>query len=322
MPKTRRERAYEALLRYADREEAVAFRALRSWLMNLSTPSLVKLEGLIRAGDVQGALIAVMDVAGVGVEDMVTLFQSMAVKAANTYAVGGLVSELGAVKVRFDAFDPRTAAWLRQYKLDLITNINNDTREGIRTVLMRGLQEGQNPVATARRVRELIGLTPQQATAVMNYRAELETPDRGALERKLRDRRFDRTLARAIEDDDVLPQERIDRMVGRYRERYLTHRAENIARTETMRALAGGKRTALDQARDAGLFQELVMRRFWYVARDERVCQWCAPIPSMNKEGRGLDEAFDTPLGPVLDPPLHMRCRCTTFPEVVSVVVP
>lgn len=51
-------------------------------------------------------------------------------------------------------------------------------------------------------------------------------------------------------------------------------------------------------------------RRFWHTAGDERVRHAHAQVPGMNAQGVALREAFDTPLGPAMVPPLEYGCRC------------
>ena len=60
-----------------------------------------------------------------------------------------------------------------------------------------------------------------------------------ALTYDLRDHRFDATIRRAQREVVPLSQDRIEKMLGRYRERFIKYRAEVIARTESS---AGGPR--------------------------------------------------------------------------------
>ena len=73
---------------------------------------------------------------------------------------------------------------------------------------------GHPPAKMASLVREHIGLTPYQAQQVQNYRADLETLNTTALQRQLRDKRFDMPVARAIAEGKPLTPEQIDRFTG------------------------------------------------------------------------------------------------------------
>ena len=100
----------------------------------------------------------------------------------------------------------------------------------------------------------IIGLTERQAGYVVNARRQLEELDAGYFERKLRDRRFDRTVAKAIREGKPLAQSDIDRIVGRYSDRLLFYRGETIARTEGLTALNAGRHEGIQQlAERAGL---------------------------------------------------------------------
>ena len=231
-----------------------------------------------------------------------------------------------AVHFAFDDMNPLVIDHMRGYELNLIRQIAADTREVIRQVLVDGLRAGENPRVIARSIRPLIGLTAKQAQAVKNYERALREGDADALARALRDRRFDPTARRAVAGE-AIPEAKIKQMVDRYRDRYLAHRAEVIARTEAMRAVNAGSSMAWDQAIAGGLLSKTLTRKRWVVARDERTCKICRPIPIKNagEEGFGLplDEPFQTSAGPVKQPPVHPMCRCTVFyrqlePEMVG----
>lgn len=220
------------------------------------------------------------------------------------------------VRVAFDVGNPLVTRWLRGYSLGLIKQITTETREGIRAYLLEGLRLGVNPRETARHIRGIIGLTQQQSKAVFNYRMELEARDSNALRRMLRDRRFDPTVRAVVQGKANLTSAQIDTMVTRYQQRFLKFRSEMIAREESMRALHAGNRMAWQQVFLANKAQPANIRRYWYTAKDERVCEICAPIPGMNPDGRGFDEEFDTPDGPMIGPTAHIMCRCVVFTSV------
>lgn len=251
--------------------------------------------------------------------------------------------------VLFDTLNPRLTQWLQTYNLALIRQINEGTREGVRQYLVAGMQAGRNPKAVAREIKEIVGLTDRQARAVYNFRRELEEfhlrrtgggygigrridrvngtqvlrpgadgkPKDGINERRLRDFRFDRQLGRAVSSGKPLSQQQIDKMVAGYARKYRAYRSRTIARTEAIRATNVGVQEAWHQAIQSGVVPEGLTRKKWIVATDERTCEVCGPIPSMNpaigvKHGR----PFQTPQGPVDLPPVHPNCRCTIFYRV------
>jgi hypothetical protein len=67
------------------------------------------------------------------------------------------------------------------------------------------------------------------------------------------------------------------------------------------------------QAIESGKLAEDVLRRFWIVAKDERLCKVCEPIPGMNETGVAFAQPFASVTGPVMLPPIHPQCRCSVF---------
>lgn len=274
-----------------------------------SATSLAELARLIEAGQIEDALVLVgrhlglvADASGVGF--------SAAAQSTASY-----VAQRTGVFVSFDGTNTRAVATMRTARLRLIREFTDGQRDAVRVALTESLSRGANPRRAARAFRESIGLTAHQESAVWNYRRLLETRSRGALDRMLRDRRFDRSVEAAVRGDRVLKPAQIDRMVERYRERMLSHRAETIARTESLRAAHEGAEEALQQAVEQGeLAPDEVIRR-WVTARDHRVRH---SHRSMNGQTRPLGVPFDSgngfqlryPTDPQAPASETIRCRC------------
>ena len=219
---------------------------------------------------------------------------------------------------KYDLLNPSTVDFTRQYELNTIRLISENTREAVRTSLTRDIISGKNPRDTARAFRSSLGLTPRQEQAVANYRSALEGLDSRALRRKLRDARYDRTVRRAIDSKSRLSAEQIDKMVGRYRERYLRYRSETIARTESLRAATVGQKSAIDQMLSSNALEGSKVLRFWVSTRDKRTRDAHRRISGLNPEGVPLDGYYQTPLGPLKFPrdpngtaANVVDCRCT-----------
>lgn len=235
-------------------------------------------------------------------------------------ATVGLIPRAGLVNRRFafDLLSPNTLDFIRQYRLNLIQQVSNETVEAVRQGLQADIIAGRNPRDTARNVRDTLGLTRRQETAVRNYRTALEGLDRRALRRELRDRRFDRTVLRSIETETPLRREQVDRMVQRYRERFLQFRAEGVARTESLRAVTVGNRASIRQMLATGAVDTQRVRRQWVFTRDFRTRNAHRSIPELNPGGIPLDGEYRTSLGPLRFPrdpngtaDNIIRCRCT-----------
>lgn len=278
-----------------------------------------------------------------------------AVDAGAMAALAGIPSPNPLMVVRFDSLNPNVVSYVRGYTFNLIREVTREQVSAVRQTVTAGLVAGKNPRAVARDVKQTVGLTDRQAKAVLNFRRELETfharktaagwnlgakisrapggaqtfavdpdgnPLDGIMERRLRDFRFDRTLANAMKTGKPLKPEQIDKMVEAYQRKYLQYRSQTIARTEAIRSLNAGQHLAWEQAVEQGVVKADLIRRRWVVAKDERTCPTCRPIPRMNQGdegfGIGVNHEFQTPVGPLRLPPAHPNCRCTVFTRVIE----
>lgn len=183
-------------------------------------------------------------------------------------------------------------------KVNRMVGQTGDDIAGLREFLSQGMRDGVNPRTTAQRIvgkinpatgrREgsLIGLSrPQQRYVYGGINRKTGQWQAGALDeldgsksqlenyltRKLRDRRFDSYVRKAIETGERIPANIRSKMLARYADRMLQHRAEVIARTETLNAIRAGKHEAIDQAaQQAGLPDQAVQRK-WDASGDADV---------------------------------------------------
>lgn len=215
-----------------------------------------------------------------------------------------------ALVVRFDGRNFRAEAWLRDHSSRLVTRIMEDQRQAVRTVLTDGMAGGRNPRsvaldivgrinrATGKREGGILGLSGQQERAVASARAELASGDptqlRAYLERKRRDKRFDRAIQRAIRDGKPVPADTIAKASTAYERRLLQLRGEAIGRTEAMASIHAGQFEALEQAVESGQVQQNAVRRIWRTASDARVRD---THRNMNGDSIGMQEVFTSPSG-------------------------
>lgn len=220
--------------------------------------------------------------------------------------LGGLVA--------FDRVNERAVEAMRGSRLRLVSGLSEAQRGAVREALLEGIRTGANPRGQARAFRASIGLTARQEQFVQNFRAELETGSARALGRRLRDRRFDPTVVRAIEGE-ALEAATVDKMVARYRERWVKYRAEVIARTESLRAVHEGAEEAYQQAIDSGDLDPQELVRVWNTAADARVRD---SHGSMGGQQRPIGQPFTSGDGAILrypgDPSASAaetaQCRC------------
>jgi hypothetical protein len=210
----------------------------------------------------------------------------------------------------FDRFTPEVQAAVRALQDAFITSLSDEARSQVFSVIVQAQIDGLQPEEIGARIRQVVGLSPSQTQAVVNFERLLVQGDRSVLTRSLRDPRFEQELVAMLsrrQPDRAL----IDRMVQAYADRHLDARARTIAQTESVNAANIGLHESYSQAIDRGLFPHAAVRRFWQVAIDEKTCVICRGIPDRNPDGVGVDQAFDTALGPILDPSVHPNCRCS-----------
>lgn len=287
----------------------------------------------LEKGDIQGAIEALhLDADAFAKLERAV---SDAYNAGGDAAVGDLpkVTEPNGNRVVF-RFGVRNLAGetdLRQHSAQMVTNIVEDQKIGIRAALTGGLHAGQNPRATAldvigrvnrvtgRREGGIIGLTSAQEAYVASARAELASGDPAQLKSYLgrgrRDKRFDKVVARAAAQGKPLDAETVAKIAGRYSDRLLDLRGEALARTETMTALGKARDDAIRQQIAAGKVDAQDVTKIWRTAGDNRVRE---THRALNGQSVAMEGVFHSPSGAALrfpgDPNAPaseiINCRC------------
>lgn len=175
-------------------------------------------------------------------------------------------------RFNFDISDQKTLDRIRRDQDELIAQLDDQARDTVETIIVTGLKQGLGPADIVGDIRDMIGLTEQQALAVMNYENMLRDLNPGALDRKLRNTENDAAVQDAIDSGQDLPDSAVARMSADYLENYLSYRAATIAQTESVRAVNAGIHDAYKQAISRGALPHNAVRRYWQVALDERTC--------------------------------------------------
>ena len=229
---------------------------------------LSEVNAFLALGDIESAL-AIVDTHIIRLSNILpAVIQDVGDAEANV-----LLSTLGvsSAGVAFDPTDTRAANIMRQSKLEFISQATESQRAATRQALTRSFEIGEGSRQTAIAFRDSLGLTAKQESAVENYRTLLQRNSAQALQRELRDRRFDRSIEGAISRGEPLGEKQIDRMVTRYRERFVQFRAENVARTEGVRATSLARDEALRQTLEDTGTDETKVERTWRRTDDARV---------------------------------------------------
>ena len=297
------------------RQERRIREAFAQFVNDVRSPAVIaEVSDLLQRGDTEAALRIV--------DTYVTRMGAVIPRIFQEAAIGEalvLAADIGRIAPRvaiaFDPTDPAAADLMRRATLEFIVEFSTKQREATRNALVEAMLSGGGPAATARAFRDSIGLTAYQEGVVRNYRRLLETGSAEALDRTLRDKRFDPTIRRARRERKPLEPAQVDRMVERYRERMLRSRAEGIAITEGTRVTAEARDEAFRQAAEASGLDLSLVDEIWNSTRDQRTRD---THRAMNRQVRPFGVAFDSPSGAKLrypgDPQAPaaevIRCRC------------
>ena len=214
----------------------------------------------------------------------------------------------------FALVNERAVSWANREAAELVVQVDAETRAAIRLLILR-MQRGHLTVAqAARELRQIVGLTTQQAQAVFNFRRQLE--DRaGLIDLTAKERRALTDAQRAAVGRSLVDtQAKIEKAVDRYERRMRRYRATTIARTESMTAANRGQQEAWLAARDKGLLDPDVAQR-WIITPDERLCPICEPMDGVTAPLGGLFSNPETS-AQYSGPPAHPNCRCAVALEI------
>ena len=284
-----------------------------------SQATIDQLTTLLEQGQV-GAAVEVASAAWAGfAAEWVRVF---VVSGESTAAF--LDAEIASTFVTFDQTNFRATMSMQENRLRLVRELTLGQRDSIRVALVEGIQRGVGPRETARIVRESIGLTAHQMGIVNNYRRSLEGLSADALTRELRDRRFDRTIERAIRLDEPLTQDQISRMTTRYRDRWVAFRATMISRTESLSSVNEGNERMWDQAiEDGALNPDEIIKEWSTSFRNSReshilMNRQQQPMGTDFTSGNGFRLRFPgDPRAPAAE---RIHCQCVVLHRVAAIV--
>lgn len=182
--------------------------------------------------------------------------------------------------MRFDLTNPAAVRAVDTEVANLVREITNESRQAIRDLVQQSILGTFDVHQLARQIRSSIGLTSRYAVAVDNYQQTL--------------------LDNGMPDGQAMTRSQA------YADRLLRYRAQMIARTEVIRATSAGQSAVWNDAQAEGLLP-VDAQRVFITTPDDRLCEICAP---MDGQTVGINEPFQSDLGPIDYPPVHPSCRC------------
>lgn len=304
----------DRLMELLDAQELRIRRAFLDFITTARSDQLIgQVADLLAAGDVEGAL-KIIDTYVARFANVIPQVQSTVGAATAAEFQAALPTVIAAIV--FDPTFPRAAEIAASSRMDLIREVAAEQRLATAQAVSRAVNAGEGPVATARAFRDSIGLTASQEAYVASYRSQLENLDRRALERELRDRRFDARLENAAQRGRPLTQNQINTMVDRYRARAIQSRAETISRTEALRAYSQAREESLQQMLEQTGIDPRRVDRVWHAVHDNRVREWHLVMEGQRRPmgGRfrdGLGNWLLYPGDPGAPAETTINCRCT-----------
>lgn len=230
---------------------------------------------------------------------------------------------------------------IREQSATMVTNITEDQRQSLRSSFEDGLSKGQNPKKTALDVvgrinritgaREggYIGLTSPQVEFIDRAKERLLSGDpeamRKYLDLKTRDKRFDRTVVKAISEGKPVDTDMVQKIIMRLSDKNLLLRAEMIGLEETRAALFSVRDNAIRQQIVAGKITAQDVTKHWDHSGSEHPrMQHTEMAARYRAEGVGLDQPFIANDGTLLMyphapgvPARHkIGCRCRMRYEI------
>jgi hypothetical protein len=219
--------------------------------------------------------------------------------------------------IRFDPTHPYVGKLIGEARQRFLRDFAKDQHAVIRQAVSR-MTKAYNPNEPRdpkTPIASTIGLTAQDENYAANYYYSLSRNNADALDRVLRDKRFDSTVEEAVEGNEQLSTADIDRMVEAYRRRRLVYRAKRIAHVVALNAINESRHAALRQAANQANFREDQIIRIWNAVGDDATRD--SHFSLDGAEVQGFDEPFDSDHGPIMypgDPAADIAetagCRC------------
>lgn len=271
-----KEPGYSEIHRIADALEPKLRRAFLQAVAGLGEDvAIAKLEQALAMGDVEAAIATLpFQTFETGLGN--ALYEALSASATKGAKLSAkYLPKAAQTRLRFDLVNPNAVEWAKQRSGQLITQISDETRAGVRAIIAQGQSEGLTVRKQARLIRQHVGLTERDAKAVAKMRARL------------------------VEEENP----NVDSITERYSQRLLSRRARLIAQTETIASSNAGVLEGWRGAQAQGLLSTDAKKK-WIITPAE-VCELCKAVA-------GEAVPINSPFSNGLDaPPRHPRCRCT-----------
>lgn len=322
------------LLQIQTTQEQAVLRAFREAIQSVRDQATIQeIVRLLEVGNVDG-VITLLQLDAATFEPLEEAIRQAYRQGGLTGAeqIGTIPTDVGGIAARFNIRSLNAERWLANLSSRLITEVFDDQKQMVRERLTAGLRRGQAPRQTAldligridqrtrKRTGGFIGLTAKQAEWVDNARLELDELDSGYFTRKLRDKRFDSTVRKAIESGKPLTQDQKNRIITSLQNRTQQYRGQVISRNESLNALRAGQWESIQQAIAKGEVGEQDVTKIWDDTGDGKTRLAHLQMGQTYAEGIPVNQPFQAPDGSLLKYPgdttlgasaeMTILCRC------------
>lgn len=232
----------------------------------------------------------------------------------------------------------RAEQWTRQIGSTLIQGIADDTLDMARQVITSGLRDGFTPQRvqrdltglvnriTGKREGGFLGTTAQQADSIIAGRAKLASGDPALMKEylnlKLRDRRYDPMIRRAIAVGKPITGTDLEKIITAHKNKALRYRGDVIAKNEAFTAQAAGRDEAYRQMLDRPGVADVTMKwqhNLSQVPRPDHVAMSGTVISLRNGETFNFPDGtrMKHPHDPAGGGKHSIGCRCIAVGRVV-----
>ena len=197
----------------------------------------------------------------------------------------------------FNKTNPNSLAFAQRRAGELVKSIDEATRQSIRNIITDSFANQVSPQITAMRIKNIIGLHPKWADAVVEFEK----------------RETARLIKAGVAESKAVKT--AQGSAAAYADRLKQARATTIARTEIQIAQNEGRYEGWKQAADAG-YVDPASTKTWMTAKDERTCDICGPLDGETVPWNGIFSIGDEVPGRV-----HPNCRCAMIinaPQIAS----
>jgi uncharacterized protein len=234
--------------------------------------------------------------------DKILSVMSDASKPAAKVVKSRVQSRFSAISIKLDVTNPRAIEFAQNRSSELVTEIADETREGIRELIKQSIEEGIPVNKIAQNIRSSVGLRSDQVQAVNNLKLELMTAEPGSLVTRFpggdSSRLRDLPGLRIRVPKSGVTDEWVKSKTDKYAQMQLNYRGKLIARTEIARSANEGQRELWRQSIENGYLPEDI-KRIWLANTDRH--------SDMDGQKVGVDENFDPPIEPGEEP----NCGCS-----------